>query len=939
MNMRFTVTVLLIGLTSSFGYGQIGKFLKDKAKSIATEENFDKLRGATSDKLADARAELDSTNFNFAISVNDNADVIDTESGKDKALKLITNLDSREDTSEADKARSLLDAGELAYAKRYYKRAETLLTMAQENYEASYIEDANYYKTISNLGLLFSTMGRYVKAEEYTIQALEKRKEKLGEESLGYGSSLNNLGVLQTEMGKYNEAEKNSHEAVLVLSKAAGEKSMPVAIALNNEAMFNEAVGRYDQALEILNKAIDISGELQSEKSGNHQKFLTNRAMLYQAMGRHDDAESEFNALIKLKERRFGKNHPDYAHMLNNLASLYMAMEKYDKVEDLLKQARDIYENKFTKEHRLYAASISDLGNFYRFSTRYDEAKPLLEEAKNINETVLGTDHPDFVQSKEDLAILYWKMKDIDMAKELYKSTLEQTLTFINNYFPPMSESEKTKYWEKLRPRFERFYSFAFNTDTVDAKLIGEAYDYHIATKGLLLSSANKIKQKILSSNDKELVDEYRLWLDQKESLAKYYGYSKEELDDQKINRDSLEVATNETEKNLSQKSALFSESYKLKQISYKDITAKLKGSQAVVELIRYRTYDQSFSDEVNYAALVLTLESKSPQLSLIKNGTQLEGRYFKYYNNAIHQKINDEYSYDQYWSTIAPLLESKKDIFLSSDGIYNQINVNTLIKNGRYVIDDYEIHIVGNSKYIGRKSITTTIKTAYLVGNPTFGGNIDALPGTKNELASISKTMTANGYKVTQFTTTQATEENLKKVDNPAILHIATHGYFLQDVEATSNKVFGVSAESAKNNPLLRSGLLLANAGNVIDNNTASLNNSDNGILTAYEAINLKLDKTKLVVLSACETAVGDVKAGEGVYGLQRAFMGAGTQSLLMSLWKVSDEATQELMTKFYTNWLKTGDRQKAFRQAEIALKTKYPQPYYWGAFVMLDN
>ncbi len=939
--MRLAITLLILCLSFNFSQAQFGKLLKEKAKSLASEENLKKLKEATSDKLSEARAELDSTNFNFAISVNDNSDVLDTESGKDKALKFITNVESQADATDDEKARGMLDAGELAYAKGYYKRAEELLTSAKNLYETNKSDNVNYYKTISNLGLLYSTMGRYVKAEEFTLQALDKRKEKLGERSLGYGSSLNNLAVLQKETGKYNEAEKNAQEAVNVLKIATGENSMPSAIALNNEAMVFEAVGRYEQALDLLNKAIAISSELQSEKSGNHQKFLTNRAMIYQSMGKYEEAETEFNDLIKLKERRFGKSSPDYAHMLNNLASLYMQMGKYDKVEDLLIKARDIYEKKFTKEHRLYASSISDLGNFYRFSNRLEEAKPLLEEAKEINEKVLGEDHPNFVQSKEDLAILYWKMRDLAEAKALYQSALEQTLTFINNYFPPMSESEKTKYWETLRPRFERYYSFVFNSESVDPELLGEAYDYYIATKGLLLSSTNKIKQKILGSNDQQLVSEYRVWLDQKETLAKYYAYSKDELLEQKINRDSLEQATNQTEKSLSQRSDLFTTSYKLKQSSYKDILPKLLSTQAVVEIIRYRTFDQSFSDEINYACLVLTKGVSTPKLALLKNGEQLEGRYFKYYNNAIHQKIKDEYSYEQYWANIAPYLEGKKEVYLSSDGIYNQINVNTLDNKGRFVIDDYEIINVGNSKFIGQKNATATLKTAYLVGNPTFGGTgIDALPGTKNELATVSKMMSAYGYKVSQFTTSQATEENLKKVNNPAILHIATHGYFLEDVQGSSNRVFGVNVESAKNNPLLRSGLLLANAGVALDQqHSASLNSSDNGILTAYEAINLSLDKTQLVVLSACETAVGDVKAGEGVYGLQRAFMGAGAQSLLMSLWKVSDEATQELMTKFYSNWLKMGDRQKAFRLAELSLKAKYPQPYYWGAFVMLDN
>ena len=171
--------------------------------------------------------------------------------------------------------------------------------------------------------------------------------------------------------------------------------------------------------------------------------------------------------------------------------------------------------------------------------------------------------------------------------------------------------------------------------------------------------------------------------------------------------------------------------------------------------------------------------------------------------------------------------------------------------------------------------------------------------------------------------------------------MHIATHGFFLDDAIDTGNeKVFGVEIEKAKENPLLRAGLMLADAENSLDErDTKELANDDNGILTAYEAMNMSLDNTELVILSACETGLGEVKAGEGVYGLQRAFQVAGTEAIIMSLWTVSDAATQELMTLFYTNWLQSGNKIEAFKKAQIQLKTKYKSPYFWGAFVLIGS
>jgi len=338
----------------------------------------------------------------------------------------------------------------------------------------------------------------------------------------------------------------------------------------------------------------------------------------------------------------------------------------------------------------------------------------------------------------------------------------------------------------------------------------------------------------------------------------------------------------------------------------------------------------------------VLTKTSEMPNLVVLDNGQQLDTRYAKFYRNAIQQHAADEYSYDQYWARIEPALTGKRMIYISPDGSYNQLNLNTMKKpDGDYVINRYDLVIVGNSKDLialkARKQKTIK-KNATLLGFPDYGGtSIAALPGTKVEIDGITKILKTNTWQIKTFTQKTATEANLKSIKGPALMHIATHGYFLQDVES-SGSAFGVNLENANNNPLLRSGLMLAGAASTVSGTRMpNLESNDNGILTAYEAMNLNLEGTDLVVLSACETGLGDVKSGEGVYGLQRAFLVAGADALIMSLWKVDDAATQQLMTNFYTNWIKLGNKQKAFKQAQLQLMTKYKEPYYWGAFVMM--
>ena len=249
----------------------------------------------------------------------------------------------------------------------------------------------------------------------------------------------------------------------------------------------------------------------------------------------------------------------------------------------------------------------------------------------------------------------------------------------------------------------------------------------------------------------------------------------------------------------------------------------------------------------------------------------------------------------------------------------------------------------LGNSKDLialkKQKQPAGAKKAAFLLGFPDYGGPaVPPLPGTKLEVDEINRILKASGYKTSELTQKLATEKSVKGVKGMQVVHIATHGYFLADAEVNAGSAIGVDVENAKGNPLLRSGLILMGGASTIAGvSTPDLASNDNGVLTAYEAMNLKLEGTDLVILSACDTGLGEVKAGEGVYGLQRAFLVAGAKALIMSLWKVDDAATQLLMVNFYTNWVKGGNKQKAFKQAQLQLMTKYKDPYYWGAFVMM--
>jgi CHAT domain-containing protein len=329
----------------------------------------------------------------------------------------------------------------------------------------------------------------------------------------------------------------------------------------------------------------------------------------------------------------------------------------------------------------------------------------------------------------------------------------------------------------------------------------------------------------------------------------------------------------------------------------------------------------------------------------LFNNGVDMEGKHAKTYRISMKSKVNDENSWTHFWAPLDAEVMGKKKIWFSPDGVYNQINLYTLKKaGGDFLINQYDVILTGNPRDLVMNKTKTKLasgKKAMLLGYPDYGsgGVIVQLPGTKTEVGAINKLLKSSGFQVSELTQRDATETNLKSASKVEILHIATHGYFLKDVEKTSWPI-GVHADYAKDNVLLRSGLMLTGAAEA-NKATQTLDSNNNGIMTSYEAMNLDLKGTGLVVLSACETGLGEVKAGEGVYGLQRAFLVAGAEAIIMSLWKVDDEATQQLMNHFYANWVKTNNRQKAFKQAQQQLMAleKFKAPLYWGAFVMMED
>lgn len=925
-------------------YSQInvGGLLKEKANE-SKEKLKEKGREKATENLEKQRKEYDESNFNYAISFLDNSGTFESEEKGNAFSSTLLNtakVANNEEKSIEDRAYTNLKNGELLMASNKFYLAEQSLKLAKVLYEEDgKTASLNYAQTISDLGLLYQSRGRYTKAKPFDEKAITLRES--GDSKGMVVVSINNNAVLKKETGFYTEAEKDFKKA-LEIATGLNDK-LAMALVNNNLAMTYLDMNKLKDAEARMNTSISEASEVLKNNSSNFIKLQINLANIYRFEKKYNESEELYLKAISIKEKKLGA-HPDLAHLKKGLAQLYMEMGKTGEVEKLLLGAYDINKKKLGEKNPATVAVQQELANFYRYTNNNSKATDLITKVVAAKKEIYGEAHPNYIQALEDLALTQWQSGKIGETKANYKIVIDNTLTYINTFFEVLNENEKTMYWEKTNTRLQRYYSFVYSNAKSDPELVKQFYNTVVNTKGFLLNNSSKIRNIISLSTDESLKTTYSQWLETKENLNQAYQLSKEELTQEKVNLDSLKRRADELERELSQKSALFKESKDEKPVTYETIQKLLKPNESVIEIVELNEYKNGFTGKENYVALLVT--PSDIKLVDLGDGATIQNAIKDFREKTISIKPENE-AYGLTWKILDEQLKGVTKIYLSLDGAYHQLSINALKDaSGKYLVDKYTLLFAGNTKDVldikTTESAAVKPTTAFLIGNPLYGKNdmIAQLPGTEAEVKNITKLLVPYKVKTTALYGDKATELKVKQISSPSILHIATHGYFLADLsQMQTTKVLGVDITAARENPLLRSGVLLANCDNVFDENFRPSPNSENGILTAYEAMSLSLDKTDLVVLSACETGLGSVKQGEGVYGLQRAFLIAGAKSIIMSLWSVSDEATMHLMTLFYNNYAKTGNKIQAFSDAIKQLKIKYKEPFYWSAFVMLSK
>lgn len=805
----------------------------------------------------------------------------------------------------------------------------------------------NIQSTAEQLAPLFIQLGRFREADDLLVIQVPEYERLFGTGSLRLINPLVEKGRVLLANADYTEAEKVAYRANQIAVNTYSELSTKSAPTQRILSDIYYTLGDYEKAETQILKALKSQEKQFGRNHIDVAKSLSQLALIKFHKG--DNRKTVEALMLEAKEiiaAKLGVNNPAYADILKNMAVLYISERKYDIAFNSLTNAEAIWSARQGKKNNINLAAIYTLtGDVYYQLKNFKKAEEFYTRSKDLYERFFSVNHPEYVKVLSKMAKVYYMQKDYKKSKKFIEEALGNYESYIKVLFTAQSEAGKTKYWNTIKGDFEFYNTLAFSNLEDFKDLTGKVYNYQLLTKALLLSSSIKVRERIMNSTDEDLKKQYSEWVQKKELLTAALSMSPQQLAENSIDPSSLHQEIERLEKDLVQKSEIFGQEFETKRVSYDDVKKSLKPGEVAIEMVRYRHFNHTLTDSIIYAAIYIKSDFARPKVIMLQDGKKMETRYFKYYRNSIVGKLPDEYSYKVFWQPIQDVIGQATSIYLSADGIYNQINMEAIpTPDGKFIIDNANIILVSNTKDLYIRKVKSRLKnnenTASMFGNPTFyvsassKQNIPSLPGTEREVSQVQFMLNQKGWLTQEFVEKTATEENIKLLDNPKIFHIATHGFYKQN-EIQSSEIENSEAEIIRN-PLLRTGLLLKGAGDVMDK-TQHNYNIESGILTAYEAMSLNLDKTDLVVLSACETGLGDLSAGEGVYGLQRAFLVAGAKVLIMSMFKVDDDATQKLMLKFYQKWLNSGNLRQSFMEAKQELRTEYPEPIYWGAFMMI--
>ena len=840
--------------------------------------------------------------------------------------------------------------------------------------------------------------GQFDKAIALAQSALEFKEQSLGENHAELVVTLNRLASPFIARQDYKRAEALLARALSIAEKAHGDDHPQTAAALSRMASLHADYGDFVRAAPLQLRALAILEKALGPDDAQVAAALNDQAILELGLGDLTKAEPRLTRALSLQEKKIGKNAREVGHTLHNLATIYFVSGDYQRAQPLYERALGIFDGRHRALSKFITGmdkvpffgapknsaptpppfedrsihvtdTLNNLATIYIRQGKLREAGELLQRAQAIERRAYGSRHPDVARTQNNYSLLYRARGDLWRALEAQRMASEVIETDLRRQLLAGSERQKQAYVERFAAQTDAALSLNLQSAPHDAEVTKAAVTSLLRYKGRGLDAMVDTLARLRRQADPEskaLLERFATARAQSAALL-LNGFDQNDPDGGRAQARRLEDEMEKIETALADRSAGFR--VQLRPYTLEAVQAQIPTQAALIEFALYRPADAKalINRGPRYAAYVVPAKGQPRAIDL--GDAAAIDRAVADLRQALRDAANNEVKRparaldEVIMRPVRRLLGPTRELLVSPDGALNLAPFAALVdEQDRYLVEQFSITYLTSGRDLLRlQEREPSRQGALIIADPDFGArpaqpsrntqtpsgaaallaqaDFTPLPGAAEEARALRELLP----QATALTREQATETALKQAAAPRILHVATHGFFLSaepEISATTRgqrlllqqKSDGaIGVVSLTENPWLRSGLALAGV-------NARQSGADDGILTAYEAAALDLWGTKLVALSACDTGVGEVKNGAGVYGLRRALALTGAETLVMSLWSVSDQGTRDLMIEYYKALEAGQGRGEAMRQVQLRMlkSDNHRHPYFWASFIV---
>ena len=897
-----------------------------------------------------------------------NGKLVEAEQAYAKAMAIATKANSPD---PALISQIEVNFGALYRIEGKYTQAESLMLQAlASRAKALGPNHPDVASVLASLGLLYEYEMRFSDAERALRQALEIDTKALGPGSVQTAHDMRDLAELYGSHGQSGPADQLYYNAIQIYLKVMEQAPKQTANVVFAGAEQFMSDGKLDTAAKLFNSAGGMFQQMEGAGTADVAKCQDRLGTIAEEMGRHDDAERLHKNALATYEKLSGPDNIKLVDPLEGLGRVYLDTQRFADAEPLYARALKIGQSHLKANDPSLRNNEADLAALY-----YAWGKPA--QAAPYFQSYLGNLMDEFranaaTMSERERLIYFstWRMafpmffsfvlkyhdKMPELTGEMYDYLLQE-----KGLVAASAASMRAAVEASGNPQAVAMLDKLASDKAQMAALVEEAAGNqanHQAQINQLGDEANTLEQTLMKSSaalSQQNAQNAATWRDVQKAL--------------KPGESAVEVTRFQFDNGLGPAADFYYVALVVTPDCKQPIFVNLGVAKDLEAgpMLAYR-------DEVGQTR---GFEAEAPAAAG-RQGTV----------------ANTSGAYAAFWKPLEPALGTAKRVYVSPDGVLNTIPMGLMAdSDGKLLMEKVQLRIVNSTKDLLLPVRVAPAKRALVVGNPKFdltaaqqktaiaelrggatgagtgvqqelppvdapaapvqvasrggdlkGGDLNPLPGTQVEVDTVNKLLKTAGWQATEYTGDLALKDAVTRAHGPRVVHIATHGFFLSDEELKANAEAEGKTANVNEDPMLRSGLFFAGADRVRQG-AAPEAGVDDGVLTAFEASQLNLEGTELVVLSACETGLGKELNVDGVFGLRRGLQEAGADALLMSMWSVPDKETQELMSLFYQKWLGGMEKPEALRQAQLeereTVRRRYGKdlPFYWGAFVLVGR